>query len=616
MSSGANLDFVEAATGELPGIAEGYSNEKTLEKSESVPDNASDELMGPNGEQYPTAEEMQTLRRVYGKIDWMIYIIGIVEMCERFAYYGTTAVFVNFVQQDLPTEGPHPSAGAAGTDGQAGALGLGQRTSTSLVLFNQFWSYIMPMIGGWLADEYWGRFKTIYVAIVVASIGHILIIIAAIPSVIQNPDGALASFVLGLVLFGSGVGFFKCNISPLIAEQYEASHPKPFIRVEPNGERVIVDPGLTISRVYLRYYQLINVGALVGQISMVYAEKYVGFWLSFTLPTILFLFCPLLMIVCSKYYVRRPPTGSVLSKATKLYGLAMRGRWSANPITTWKNLGADDVWESAKPSRQERKPGWMTFDDAWVDEVRRGFKACHVFLWYPIYWLSYGQMTTNLVSQAATMKLNGVPNDVVNNLNPFALIIFIPVFDKFIYPSIAHLGLNFTPLKKVHAGFACGMLSMVVAAIIQHYIYTKSPCGKYASSCDADSPPDLSVWVQTPAYLLIAFSEIFASITGLEYAFTKAPRNMRSLVTGVFWFTHAFSAALSQAFVPLADDPLLVWLYTTIAVITAVGGIAFWWTFRSLDHEDDELNALPEGAYRAGNDVPAEAGKVQVGEKA
>lgn len=75
------------------------------------------------------------------------------------------------------------------------------------------------ILGGWLADEYWGKFKTIYVAIVVATFGHILILIAAIPQVIASPKGALASFILGLILFGTGVGFFKACISPLIAEQ-------------------------------------------------------------------------------------------------------------------------------------------------------------------------------------------------------------------------------------------------------------------------------------------------------------------------------------------------------------------------------------------------------------
>lgn len=224
-----------------------------------------------------------------------------------------------------------------------------------------------------------------------------------------NPNGALASFILGLILFGTGVGFFKCCISPLIAEQYETSHPRAFIRTEPSGERVIVDPGITYSRVYMRYYLLINVGALVGQVSMgkstpmvdsrqlltldsVYAEKYVGFWLSFTLPTILFIFCPLLMILFSKHYVKKPPQGDVLVKSMRVYGLVLKGRFSINPVWTWRNLSDPKIWDSAKPSKIANKPAWMTFDDAWVEEVRRGIKACQVFFWLPIFWLPYGQM--------------------------------------------------------------------------------------------------------------------------------------------------------------------------------------------------------------------------------
>ncbi|CRK20037.1 hypothetical protein BN1723_017821 [Verticillium longisporum] len=108
----------------------------------------------------------------------------------------------------------------------------------------------------------------------------------------------------------------------------------------------------------------------------------------------------------------------------------------------------------------------------------------------------------------------------------------------------------------------------------------------------------MSVWIQTPCYILIALSEVLASITGLEYAFTKAPRNMRGLVTGVFWSVLAISSALAQAFVGLATDPLLVWLYTTIACISGAGGLGFWLAFRKLDDEEDALNALPESTYK------------------
>jgi proton-dependent oligopeptide transporter, POT family len=88
-----------------------------------------------------------------------------------------------------------------------------------------------------------------------------------------------------------------------------------------------------------------------------------------------------------------------------------------------------------------------------------------------------------------------------------------------------------------------------------------------------------------------------ASITGLEYAFTKAPANMRSLVFGFYQFTSAISAALGQAFVALSEDPLLIWNYGSVAIIAFVAGCLFWITFRKLDKEEERLNVLPESTY-------------------
>ncbi|KAJ7445590.1 hypothetical protein FB451DRAFT_1412621 [Mycena latifolia] len=65
--------------------------------------------------------------------------------------------------------------------------------------------------------------------------------------------------------------------------------------------------------------------------------------------------------------------------------------------------------------------------------------------------------------------------------------------------------------------------------------------------------------------------------TGLEYAFTKAPRNKRSLVMSVFLLTSAMSTALGEAFASLSTDPLLVWNYssTGMGVLSMVAGILF-----------------------------------------
>lgn len=364
-----------------------------------------------------------------------------------------------------------------------------------------------------------GRYNTIMMAIGIALFGHIIIVVSAVPSVISHPHGAIACFAIGMIIMGIGTGCFKSNISPLIAEQY----PETRLRVttDKKGNRVIMDPTVTISRIFLYFYMMINIGSLTGQIGMVYAEKYVGFWLSFTLPTILYCCCPVVLYLCRNKYSRTPPTGSVLAKALKLWAFA----WKSSPNR--KSLRDGQFWERVKPSNLQTKPVWMNFDDAWVDQVRRGLKACTVFLWYPLYWLAYNQMTGNLTSQAATMELNGVPNDIINNLNPISLIIFIPLMDTFIYPGLRKAGINFTPLKRIAFGFLLASIAMICACVTQYYIYKLGPCGHEMNSCKEPAP--INVWVQTLPYVFIGISEIFASITGLEYAFTKVSSQSPSL---------------------------------------------------------------------------------------
>ncbi len=66
---------------ELPLVYEG-------QPSNIVPYYSDEDNMG----EFPTEEELHTLRRVADKIPWMVYTIAFVELCERFSYYGTTVV--------------------------------------------------------------------------------------------------------------------------------------------------------------------------------------------------------------------------------------------------------------------------------------------------------------------------------------------------------------------------------------------------------------------------------------------------------------------------------------------------------------------------------------------
>ncbi|KAL1881145.1 hypothetical protein VTK73DRAFT_4592 [Phialemonium thermophilum] len=547
--------------------------------------------LGEGADDQPSEEDLHTLRRVSDHIPLKLFSIAFLEMCERFSYYGSVIVCM-FSKL-------HSSLGMM-YDAVSGALGMGQRVSTAITTFNQFYVYLTPLFGAYIADQVWGRYKTIFICLFVVIVGHIVLIMSAIPPVITKPSGnSLAALMVGILIIGLGTGGFKPNISPLIVEQLPLDHMR--VRTLKTGERVIVDPAITINRVYNWFYLFINVGSLVGQLTMVYAEKYVGFYLSFLLPTCVLCIAPVVMLWGKKRYVHRPPAGSALAKAMRTWIYAQKGRWHLNPIATYRALHDGTFWDSVKPSRFSpgTKPKWMTFDDAWVDELARGFSACEVFLWYPVYWLTYNQINNNLVSQAAVMELNGVPNDVIANLDPIALIVLIPIFDFLIYPLFRRLKINFSPLKRITAGFFVGAAAMVWAAVVQAYIYWYSTCGSHASGTLPDGsrcpPVRINVWVQSGSYVLIAISEIFASITSLEYAFSKAPRNMRSMVQAVALFTTAVSAAVGEAFVSISQDPLLVWNYGSMAVLAFVAGCFFWVQFRRLDAEEDTLNELPEG---------------------
>lgn len=208
------------------------------------------------------------------------------------------------------------------------------------------------------------------------------------------------------------------------------------------------------------------------------------------------------------------------------------------------------------------------------------------------------------MSQAAVLERHGVPNDVLSNLNPFSLLIFIPLNDFFIYPALRKAGIRLTPIRKITAGFFVGCAAMIWACVVQYYIYEESDCGKYAAGeifSEAEGkmvscpPARINVWAQTGSYVLIALAEVFASITSLEYAYSKAPKNMRSMVQAVALFMTAFAAALGQAFVGLAEDPLLVWNYAVVAILAFIAGTCFFLQFRNLDIHEDDLNELPEG---------------------
>ncbi|KAI8342379.1 POT family-domain-containing protein [Chlamydoabsidia padenii] len=453
------------------------------------------------------------------------------------------------------------------------------------------------MLGAIIADQYLGRYNVILIFSFVYLVGWIILTCTSIPSSIEAGAG-FPGYVVSLVVIGFGTGGIKGIVSPLCADQYKYDHD--YVKELPTGEKVLVDYSLSIQRLYNWFYWAINIGSVVGGVVCPILELNVDFWAAYLLPTIMLLLSIVVFVSGSKLYYKPPPNGSVILKAFSVIGQAWKqknlpgnkeARKSCKDFMDFAKRDSGLVnavpWDDAMTAKA------ATWDDQFVDELKQAIMACKIFVPLSIYWVCYNNLSNNLISQAAVMaRPPSLPNNIMNNFDPIALLIFIPVVDLVLYPFLRKNKINFFPQQRITVGFFLGSLSMVYAAVVQHYIYQD------ALFIETGDKSNVSVFIQIPCYVLIAFSEIFASITSIEYAYTHAPKSMKSLVSALSLWPNCVAALISLAISPVSHDPNMVWVYTGVACGAFVFGIIYYILFRHYDTIDEEyrLKKLHEGA--------------------
>lgn len=555
-------------------IRNGMQKNRATEDVKSTNSENSDEL------RQPTTEELSTLRKVPGRVPKVAYTLCIVEFAERASYYGCSQIFSNFIQFPLPEGGNGAGAPPKGTQETAGALNQGLAVSSAITLLFTFLAYTVPLFGGWVADTKLGKYKTICIGVFICGVAHIIMIFSALPSVLQAGRG-LAPFVISLIILAFGAGMFKSNIAPTVIDQY--THQYQYVKTLNSGEKVIVDPEATISKIMLTFYALINVGAFFG-VATSYSEKNVGYWLAYLLPCILYLLCPLVLLFAYKRTLKTPPQGSQLENVFRIVGIATK----RNGIM---KLGRTGFLDAAKPSKlaAEGYDKEVPWTDKFVEDVGRTFYACQIFMFFPFYNLNDGGIGNIQTSQGSTMITNGAPNDLLNNFNPLTIIVAIPILNYGLYPMLRHYKINFTRIQRITFGFVIAAISSVIGAIIQWRVYETSPCGWHATGCTiGDGVSALSIWWQVPSYALGALSECFCNVTAYELAYSRAPPNMTGLVMALFLFTNAISSAISEACTPALNDPFLIWPYAATAIAGFLLAAWFYWLYRDLDNDQSD----------------------------
>lgn len=154
-----------------------------------------------------------------------LYVLFATEMWERFNYYGMRAILIYFMTQALLFK----------LDFASNLYG----SYISLL-------YLTPLVGGYIADRYWGNKRSILVGGLVMAVGELILFICA--SLYHSAPGiSTILFFTGLGFMIGGNGFFKANISSLVGQLY------------PRGD-LRIDPAYTI------FYMGINLGATFGPV--------------------------------------------------------------------------------------------------------------------------------------------------------------------------------------------------------------------------------------------------------------------------------------------------------------------------------------------------------------
>ncbi len=243
-----------------------------------------------------------------------------------------------------------------------------------------------------------------------------------------------------------------------------------------------------LTQIFNWFYFSINLGALLSTLATPLLLKYYGPHIAFGIPGILMALATIVFWMGRNKYVHIPAQGH------KLFD------------------------ELAKPG-----------------VLMRILKLCCLFLFVAVFWALFDQSGTSWVFQAEDMNTNLLGIEILPSqlqaFNPIMVLTLIPIFTFLIYPAVDKV-FTLSPLRKVSIGLFIMVSSFALITLIQTWI-------------DAGESPSI-VW-QILAYILLTSSEVMVSIVCLEFAYTQAPKSLKSILMSVFLLAVAFGNIFASA---------------------------------------------------------------------
>jgi POT family proton-dependent oligopeptide transporter len=463
------------------------------------------------------------------------FIIGN-EACERFSFYGMRNILVQFLVSSVILA----------------YIPEAQREGAAKDVFHSFviGVYFFPLLGGWLADRFFGKYNTVLWFSLIYCAGH-----ACLALFEDNRNG----FYTGLFLIALGSG----GIKPLVVSSAATSSP-----ANKHLAKIVFDA----------FYWMINFGSFFASLLMPLFLQNYGPAVAFGIPGVLMFIATLIFWLGRRQYVRVPPTrgedpdsffnvartalkaqvagqgrpGLLVAGFGVVLAVAMLICWALHAwfgvslpfwpedfhfvITACLALGSLIAFGGIGVSMQLERARGQHPDPA-VDAVRTVLRILIVFALTTPFWSLFDQKASTWVIQGKAMVIPHEawwwPSRIVQTagqmqaLNPIMVMAIIPFNNLLLYPALRRWGFEPTALRRMGTGIAVAGVAWIIAALLQLRI---------------DGGEAVSLSTQVWPYLILTFAEVLVSATALEFAYSQATQSMKGVIMAFWYLTSTFGS--------------------------------------------------------------------------
>ncbi|MBQ99518.1 MAG: MFS transporter [Verrucomicrobiales bacterium] len=169
-----------------------------------------------------------------------------------------------------------------------------------------------------------------------------------------------------------------------------------------------------------------------------------------------------------------------------------------------------------------------------------------LYFFVAFFWALFDQTGSSWIFQSQDMDrhlvIDWLPSQI-QSINSVLILTLVPLFTFVIYPTLGKY-IKLTSLRKIGAGLFITVISFAIIALIQ------------VSISEGHTP---NIGWQFLAYLILTAAEVMVSIVCLEYSYTQAPRNMKSLIMAIFLLSVSFGNQITEFVnsVIQVDDPVV-----------------------------------------------------------